>query len=352
MRIAALTISLLCLTPVTASAEVYCVSTPSQLRNALADAAASPEASDIRVRSGFYSLPAANATSVSLQYTGQSDLDLSGGWINAECTGRIFNPEETVLSASGTGRLLSIYLFSGSQTTINLLNLSFRQGDIGAGVNGAACVDIESDVAADGIVRVDRSSFRLCSKGGGSGAALRVVARSMDVYVRNNVFADNASVSGIVQFLGLGSSAFYVSNNTVANNPQIGVGGGPGGVQISAQPSDLVWFSNNVLWNNGTGNGYDLLVNSGTPIVLNSNLVGEMAPLPGGSVNNGTLAQDPRFTGAADFRPRADSPLRNGGVNPTGGALAVDILGQSRVQGGRIDRGAHEFPEFFSNGFE
>ena len=116
---------------------------------------------------------------------------------------------------------------------------------------------------------------------------------------------------------------------------------------------DLIWFTNNVLWNNGTGTGYDLLVGNGTPMVLSNNLVGEMAPLPAGVVNNNLLlGVDPRFTNVVNFYPRADSPLRNSGVNPVGGIGVLDFAGENRVTGPQIDRGAYEFQELFANGFE
>lgn len=332
-----------------AHAELYCVGTASELRTAFSDAQSSPAASEIRVRTGFYILPPLNGQPISLQYSATSSLTMSGGWSNAGCSTQIADPEQTVLSADGSGSLLRFFLIAGAATQIELTNFSFRQ----AAGNAASCLAFDSDVGSDAIVRVDRNAFRLCNTSTGDGSALKASARSVDFYLRNNVFADNASVTGVVYLSGLGSSTFYVSNNTVANNPQLGAGGGPGGVQISAQPSDLVWFSNNVLWNNGTGTGYDLLVNANVPIVLNNNLIGEAAPLPAGAVNNNTLlGVDPRFSASVDFRPRADSPLRNGGTNPTGGALSVDFDGFARSQGLRIDRGAFEFREVFANGFE
>lgn len=346
--------ALFCVLAPAAHAEVYCVGTAAELRTAISDAAGSSSASEIRVRNGFYSLPAASSTAVSLNYSANSDLTMSGGWSgsNGLCTNQQTTPETTVLSAAGVGRLLNFYLLSGMATHIDLSNFSFRQGDLPAGQDAAACLTIESDVGADAIVTIDRNAFRLCNRASGSGSALLVRARSADIYLRNNVFADNASSAAAVYLQALGSSVLYASNNTIANNPQLGIGGGPGGMQITAQPSDIIWFSNNVLWNNGTGSGYDLLIGSGTPIVLNSNLIGDMPPPPASAVNNNTLATDPGFTNSVDFRPLDNSPMRNSGASPNGGSLALDFDLGIRVQGTRIDRGAYEFSEVFSNGFE
>jgi hypothetical protein len=332
--------------PLAAHAEPpYCVGTAEDLRDAFASAGASPEPSEIRVKQGFYSFAQIGGSVVALQTASASSLKISGGWAGSSCSSQVLDPEETVLSAGGVKGVLRFFMVSGAATEIEISNLALWQSP--------TCLEIESDVGSDAIVRIDRNVFRLCQANPGSGSALRVTARSVDLYLRNNLFVDNASTSGVIGLSGFGSSNFYVSNNTVANNPQFGPGGGPGGMQITSQASDIFFLSNNVLWNNGSGSGYDLLVNPGVPIVLNSNLIGERAPLPSGSVENAAmLGIDPRFTGSADFRPRADSPLRNSGVNPTGGALPIDLIGNFRTQGSRIDRGAFEFGEVFSDGFE
>jgi hypothetical protein len=337
-------------------AEVICVSTPGQLRTALSDAAASASATEIRIRKGFYALPAATPTGVSLQYAAISNLKISGGWDgNANFCTDYFprGQEDTVLSADGMGRLMSIFLLAGAATEVELTTLSFRQGNIDTSVTGvAACLNIESDVGSNAIVRLDRNSFRLCNRAGGSGSALSVQARSADIYMRGNLLLDNANVSSAVLLQGLGSSTFYVSNNSIGNNPQLGIGGGPGGLQITGQASDFFWLTNNVLWNNGTGNGFDLLVASATPAVLNSNFIGKMPLLPTGVVNNGTLSGDPGFESSNNLRPRANSNLRDSGVNPVGGALNFDFDSNSRVFGVAIDRGAFEFTNLFDDGFE
>lgn len=335
-----------------ARAELYCVSTAAQLRSAFVNAAASASASEIRVRNGFYALPAADATSTSLRYSGASDLEVSGGWdgLNGSCTDRFGPQESTVLSADGVGRLLDIFIPFGASNTIILRNLGFRDG--AAGNSGlAACVNIESDAGSQSMVMIDNNSFRLCSTAG-IGAALRVLARSVDVRVRNNLFTDNVSQLGIVRLFGLGASNIYFSNNTLVNNPQIDLDGGPGGVQITSQANDFIWFTNNVLWKNGSSNGTDLFVSVGTVAALNNNLIGTMAPLPAGVINNATLSVDPGFVSASNFRPGAGSVLRNSGIGPVGGVTVLDLGSASRVQGARIDRGAYEFSELFASGFE
>lgn len=337
-----------------AVAEVICVSTAAEMRAAFTSAAASPEATEIRVRRGFYSLPAANAGAVSLTYSATSNLKISGGWDgNANlCTDHFPRAEDTVLSAGSVGRLMSIYIQSGSGTEIDIQKLSFRQAEAPSNVaNVAACLTIESDVTSGANIYVERNAFRLCNRPG-TASALLVRARSAQVYVRNNLFLDNSSATGAIFLHGLGSSTFYFSNNSIANNPQYAPGGGPGGLQLSGQSSDFTWITNNVLWNNGTGTGYDLLASSG-PIVLSNNLIGEIGgTLPSGTVNNNTTSTDPGFLSSVDLRPRNNSPLRDSGISPPGGALAFDFDSNPRVHGPAIDRGAFEYTPLFENGFE
>jgi hypothetical protein len=335
---------LACLPSAARAEPPYCVGTATDLQSAFSNAAQSPEPSEIRVKEGFYALGPIGGSVYALQTASTSSLRISGGWAGASCSSQVLDPEATVLSGGGKG-VLRFFLISQAQTEIDISNLSFWQSP--------SCLEIESDAGSEGIVRIDRNAFRLCQVNPGNGSALRVTARSVDVYVRNNLFVDNASTTGIIRLSGLGGSIFHVSNNTVVNNPQFAPGGGPGGMQLSAQGSDLFYFINNVLWNNGTGSGYDLMVTANTPIVLNSNTIGERAPLPNGAIDIGTqLGIDPGFTSSVDFHPRRNSPLRNAGINPTGGALAIDFLGDARLQGPRIDRGAFEFAEVFGDGFE
>ncbi len=334
-------------------AEVLCISTAAQLRNALIAAASSASATEIRLHPGFYSVPAASGSAVSLSYSANSDLSISGGWrdVGGSCSTQGGSPDDTVISAGGVGQLFSVFLQTGAATRFEINNVSLRQGDLSAGGGPSACLAIETDGSSDATILIDRNEFRLCNRIGGSGSALALTARSATVYVRGNVFADNGNTAGAVFLKSLGGSISYVSNNTIANNPQFGAGGGPGGLQITGLAGDFFWVTNNVLWNNGTGNGYDLLANAPAEALLN-NLIGQRAPLPAGAADINNLSVDPGFTSIVDFRPRTDSPLRNTGVSPSGSIVEVDFDNLPRVAGSKIDRGAYEYDEAFANGFE
>ena len=169
------------LLPAVASAELYCVSTAAQLASAIESADASASASEIRVRTGSYTFAAAPMQGSyrphSLRIDGTSDLLLTGGWTGASCDTRsTLNPEQTVLSTGGAGKLMFIEFpaFPTVSThTVEISGISFRNST--ASDLEAACLHVENSIvsAADrGTLNLDRNSFRLCSHP--PGAAFRL----------------------------------------------------------------------------------------------------------------------------------------------------------------------------------
>lgn len=332
-----------------AHAELYCVSTSTQLLNAIASANGGG-ASEIRVRSGVYSFtPSGSAAAINI--TDASDLEISGGW-NTGCTQvTATSPDATVLSAQGLGRLLDIRMSGQHTNEIGLTYLSFRQAVSGP-VDGG-CVNIVSLFGASGAVRLDLNSFRLCT-GSTAGTALRAQVDSIQMRLRGNLFVDNASTGAGVAFTFAGpGSTVYISNNTLSRNVS-GQASGVGGLRVDGSSSGFVWMTNNVLWGNQGGagvNATDLSILNATGVAT-TNLVGSQlnASMSFSSINR--IQADPLFT-SNDFRPQERSPLRNAGLNSVnGGILGVDLARDIRVQGGRIDIGAYEFGEVFANGFE
>ena len=240
----------LCLLGINAQAEILCVATAAQLRAALQSAEDSATATEIRVRKGTYSLPAASALGKSLEYRGESDLMMTGGWENSTCTTQSKDGrEDTVLSADGMGRLFYAYLKAGAATEFHIERLSFRGGYDAVSISpSAACLGIDAEVGSDAIIRVDRNSFRLCRKDptfhGLGGSALAISARDADIYVRGNVMVDNVSAGATMDLSGVGSSTFFVSNNTVAHNTQLDFGLMPSGMLIRGVTTDLFWLNN------------------------------------------------------------------------------------------------------------
>lgn len=331
-----------------ARAELYCVGSPAQLVNAIS-AAQGGGASEIRVRSGTYNLTAtANTPALSIADT--SDLIVSGGW-NVDCTTQVaLGPEMTVLNAQNSGRLLDINYPPGSSHEIAFSMMSFR-GGVSDSVLSAGCVYAESLNGAGALLRFDLVSFRQCTRATATGgvSALRVDLDGVQMRLRNSLVVSN--VGSAVFLRGLEDSTFYVSNNTIANNTGES---NVRGLSLSGMTGDFFWLSNNIVWDNGTSAlPVDIFVEANVVGVFNNNLFGLTNTIPVGVVQNGTLSGDPGFLGAANYRLSKGSPARNSGVNSVpGGTTAVDFALAPRLRGGRLDRGAYEFDEFFINGFE
>jgi hypothetical protein len=342
-----------CLAP-PAAAETICVGSQAQLVAAFATAAASPEATEIRVRAGQYLLPAPTSSTPSLVYSADSDLVVSGGWTGAggTCTTRGPHPNTTVLNAGGTGPLMRLFAFSSSGVNIEIRGLSLRSG-LTPDPLRAACLEIESDAGSEASFVVEQNTFLDCVRtatSGTPGGAISVRLRDASARIRNNVVTTSFSGTGAVTLNGSGNAIFYASNNTITGNVAIPGRSDPFGLQLGSIGTNTFWVQNNVLWGNG---GTDLFVSPGVVLFLTRNMLGTRSPLPAGTIDTANdLGVDPGFAGPGDLRPGPASPMRDRGGAAAGGLGEVDVAGQPRLQGLAVDRGAHEFDELFSNGFE
>lgn len=349
------------LSPALAFADLYCVSTATQLSNAITAANASAAASEIRVKTGSYTF-ASTPTSYALTVDGPSDLLLTGGWTGTNCDTRsTLNPEVTVLTTGGTGKLmyLKFPIFpSVSANTVEISGLSFRNA-VSADLH-AACLFVERPIIANsdrGTLYLDRNSFRLCNNtlDSSTASALKIDESNMNIYVRNNVFVDNAGHDAIARLIGRNNSVHHVTNNTLAYNPALSATASMSGLYVTGvDSSTFFWVINNVGWNNGANSpdGSDLYTGGTAVGVVSSNIFGRTSSPSGGISYISNLNSNPLFINSNDLRPGKNSPMRNSGAFPVGGALDFDLLGSPRVQGTRIDRGAHETEELLANGFE
>lgn len=329
-----------------AQAELYCVGTPTQLLDALVSAR-NGGASEIRVRTGSYNF--VGGAFAALNVVDASDLAMSGGW-NAACTAvTATSPDQTLLNAQSTGRLLEVNFPQGSGNTVSFNYLRF-QGGVST-TPDAGCVNVIGAASTSASVLFDLNSFRLCSSDS-AGSALRVRVTNTQVYVRGNLFLDNSSSDGALQVASTGNSAFYVTNNTLTNNA---APDGAGGINfVGTAASDTFAITNNVVWANGpAASRLDIAFVGTFAGTFSNNLVGASSIIAAGLANTNTLTVDPLFVSAGDFRPREGSPLRNSGTNAVpGGNNFIDFDFAPRQQGARVDRGAFEFREVFANGFE
>jgi hypothetical protein len=111
----------------------------------------------------------------------------------------------------------------------------------------------------------------------------------------------------------------------------------------------LVEIANSIIWGNRKSDlsASDIFYNGPVTInVLNSD-VGTVESGGSGSYDDfgGNISTDPVFLNPAflDYRLNGDSPAIDAGDNTSASGLSTDITGQSRVTGGTVDMGAHEY---------
>ena len=110
-----------------------------------------------------------------------------------------------------------------------------------------------------------------------------------------------------------------------------------------------------MLWGNSTSTGTDLQLNGNVVGIARNNVIGRRNASPASLVESQTLTTNPQFVNAinGDYRIKATSPLRNSGKDEIAtGITDQDVEGNRRLQGTHVDRGAHEFAEILSDGFE
>lgn len=136
---------------------------------------------------------------------------------------------------------------------------------------------------------------------------------------------------------GISRNTCSIENSTIARNTATGTGGGGVylyngagvGVPMSAR------IRNSILYFNSAVDGANYKAAGIIGLTLDFNCC---TPALSGT---GNIAGDPLFLGTNDFHLAETSPCINAGTNWTG-VCAVDLDGNARINGGRIDIGAYE----------
>jgi hypothetical protein len=141
--------------------------------------------------------------------------------------------------------------------------------------------------------------------------------------IRNCLVVTNNSVSyGDGVYVGGGNVTLL--NCTVANN-------GGEGLRLGAGTATA---TNSIFWSNGSG-----LDVTGTVALAwcDAGTVGT-----GVTVNANCLSVNPMFTGNGSYTLQKTSPCKEAGINQSWMTGALDLAGQPRIQGPRVDLGAYE----------
>ncbi len=332
-----------------AQAKLWCVADTQQLRSALTTAQSSVESDEIRLVSGYITTDLSYAgVRWRYQTSNSGDLDMSGGW-NGACTAHGNDPSATRLNAASFGPAFELVVDAGASPGIRFSRFTVQDG-VAPDFQTVGGLSVRVASGAAPSIRLERLIlFRNASlnpNGGGLGASVS----GGQLYVLGNwILMNDATSAAGGALTAIFPGTVYFNHNTVtmnrSDNPN-GVGG------FTLAGVGTYWLANNVLHGNTRQGGVpsDLRVDDGLGILRN-NHIGALAGTPGS--NSGMSSGDPRFTPGGYDAPTALSPLRNCGFpTPNGGLPSTSFLGDERVAGGTVDRGAFEFQEIFGNSFD
>jgi hypothetical protein len=188
-----------------------------------------------------------------------------------------------------------------------------------------------------------------------SGGAVKIYINTNPVFVNCLFTKNSASGGGAITSMGMEKTALI--NCTITNNYAYTVGGG---IIIPTSPAykPLLTISNSIVWGNKTGSTDPRALNlintyereSTVGFKVNNSIIGDhyqkgqpSVTFPGSAVMN----VDPRFVDTAQLllQLQSNSPAIDAGDNasyPANLATSVDLSGQPRVSGSKVDIGAFE----------
>ena len=305
----------------------------------------------------------------------------------------IVDKDITIKSETGPGNCIidaqhadQVFLFVGRNIHPRLEGLTIRRGlasrsqgtprNDGAGIHcsleGSSLLKVENCIVEDCVaasngggmwsqdakIDLERCVFRL-NTASGSGGGLHVVQSSTSATtgIFDSTFVDNTSRlngGGIYASTGRAGLRMAIWNSTIADNSS-NAGDLPGiqGGGIYARNdgvSDFISIQNCILWANTAGSqpsGHQLQVAGamqGNVQVGYCDVQGGLAGVTGSPAwNPGNISQDPIFVAVGDYHIQGLSPCVDAG-NPAYVPIPgeLDIDGQNRVNGGRIDMGSDE----------
>jgi len=366
-RLAAISL-LTCASFSPAHAATFCVSTGTQLANALVTSNSNGANDEIKIVSGTLTGSSQVATNPRWRILPEasdeaSTLIVSGGWSTGNnCSTQTQQADLTVLDAAFEGAALDIRhatpTFSGQITIRNLTLTRGRSYSSGAasGLNARIVGSLGAQLIIENVFVV--AAQTTVSQSGG--VSINVDSGGF-VRFRNNTVHSNTftaqQAGSAVSISATAPAVAYVSNNSIFDNTSTIRAGS--GLALAG----VINATNNAVADNTSTDVsplQEVYSYDATSMTLRNNHF-ESAHLLNPFLESGTTDGDPLWTGVGMVRiPDAVSPLRNSGINsPSGGIPAIDIRGDARIVSGTIDRGAVEAvavavpltDAIFSNGF-
>ncbi|MCF6299528.1 MAG: hypothetical protein L3J52_00150 [Proteobacteria bacterium] len=295
------------------------------------------------------------------------DLEISGGWTTffANPCGQQLTGDPFLTALDGMNNNRILWIHANGTANITISNLMFLNGSITidpklGGLNHRAAGLMVVSTNNTGVFRLQRNAFI---------NNIANFSSAMDVFgfttmrINNNLFfANNALTESTVELSQSNSNGIYFINNTVFANSQDEIDNLVAGVKISVSGTSSSAIYNNLFWDNDS---FDLELSGNGKHYLSHNnigIAGGVAPF----VDSANISLPPQFhPDTFNFTPYFGSPLIDTGMSPpiftpiptpfeqNWSHGSVDLPGNLRKQGSRVDIGAYESSDIvFINGFE
>lgn len=352
--------------PLATDAATYCVSTSTELQQALTAAAASTPDDEIRLRTGIYT---AQQTFI---YQSQNNgwMFLSGGWVTADgnnCGQQVGNAATTILDGAGQRQILSIAFIPpappASGPRLGVYNLTLANG-VGQGFQRGGGLNMSS--TSDTYVEYWLDNLIVNNNSGHFAGGVELYAQRGLMRVVNSLFRDNSApttafahlATTIVSTAPGVTPAVLIANSTFADGTCPGNGGRGCGIGASLGGGVRMDVINTLFWQNAISDvNAESLVGSGTVFYDRSRV-----PVTSGTLSptiTEPLLGNPLFIAPAgdDYRLSDASPFINQGraMLPIYSYLGYDVTGNLRTRFSAIDPGAYEnqtWDFLFANGFQ